>query len=83
MKYRFVVENIAADRGKLPRDERHDIVQYFSEMVIEAEDGKKAAKMLAKQSAGRLARESTDEAGMITLPDYGNCQVTVKVHAED
>ncbi|WP_434311233.1 hypothetical protein [Hominifimenecus sp. rT4P-3] len=83
MKYRFEVEQIAAERGKLPRDERHDIMQYFSGIVIEADERKKAARQLAKLSAGRLSKESTDETLLITLPDYGSCQVTVRIHAED
>ena len=83
MKYRFNVENIVAARGKLSRDERHDVTRYFQSTMIDAEDERKAYRILAKQAAGRLSKDSGEKEAMITLPDYGNCQVVVKAYAED
>ncbi len=83
MRYRFQVENIEAAKGKLPREERSDLVRYFSETAVEAEDGLKAGRILARKAAGRLSRDSLPELLLITLPEYGNCQLTVRVYAED
>ena len=39
MRYRFQVEKVEAAKGTLPRDERSDLLRYFSETAVEAEDG--------------------------------------------
>ena len=83
MKYRFEVETIVAARGKLSREERHDVTQYFENTGIEADDAMKAYRMLSKQSAGRLSKESAEEKAIITLPDYGSCQVIVRAYADN
>ncbi len=83
MRYRFQVEDIVAAKGKLPRDERSDLIRYFSETSVEAEDGLKAGRALARKAAGRLSRDSSPEQLVLTLPDYGNCQLIVRVYAED
>ena len=81
--YRFRVETIEAARGKLPRDERRDVTQYFENTAVEAEDPMKAYRILARRSAGHLSKESSPERGILTLPDYGNCQVIVRAYADD
>lgn len=81
--YHFQVETIEAVRGKLPRDERRDVTQYFLNTVVEAEDPMKAYRLLARRSAGRLSKDSSPDRGILILPDYGNCQVVVRAYAED
>ena len=83
MKYRFEVETIVAARGKLSREERHDVTQYFENTGIEADDAMKAYRVLSKQSAGRLSKESVEDKAIITLPDYGSCQVIVRAYADN
>ena len=79
MKYGFDVEAIQAKRGTLPRDERNDITAYVGSVVLDADEAKKAFRLLARQMNGRLSRDSTDRSATITLPDYGNCQIMVKL----
>lgn len=77
MKYRFEIEEFTAKK-KLPRDERYDITQYITSLEIEAEDSRRAFRRLADMANGRLSRDSGDELAVVTLPDYGNCQLTLK-----
>ena len=78
MKYRFEIEQFTAKK-KLPRDERYDITQYITTLTLEAEDPKKAFRRLADVVNGRLSRDSGVEQATITLPDYGSCQLVLKV----
>ena len=78
MKYRFELDQLIAKKGKLPREERNDIANYISSVVIEAEEEKKACRLLCAKINGRLSRESTEKQAMITLPDYQNCQLVVR-----
>lgn len=82
MVFQFDVEKIVADRGKLSREDRHDLTLYFMNTKIEAEDELAAYRRLAKLAAGRLSKESTAEQAAITLPDYGNCQILVRAYAD-
>ena len=82
MKYRFELTDLAAKKGKLPREERNDIMRYISSVTIEAEEEKKAYRLLSVQVNGRLSRESTKETAVITLPDYNNCQLVVHAVGE-
>jgi hypothetical protein len=79
MKYTFELEAINAKKGKLPRDERYDITQYIASTVVDAPESKKAIRQLTNQVNGKLSRESDDEHAVITLPDYGNCQLVIHV----
>lgn len=78
MKYRFEIEQFSAKK-KLPRDERYDITQYITTLTLEAEDSKKAFRRLADVVNGRLSRDSGAEQATITLPDYGSCQLVLRV----
>lgn len=82
MRYHFQLDQVIAKKGKLPREERNDIANYISSVVIEAEEGKKACRLLSLQINGRLSRESTQEEATITLPDYNNCQLVVRAVVE-
>ena len=77
MKYRFEIEEFTAKK-KLPRDERYDITQYITSLEIEAEDARRAFRRLADMANGRLSRDSSAEQAIVTLPDYGNCQLVLK-----
>ena len=79
MKYGFEVEAIQAKKGKLPRDERNDIAAYISSLQMEAEEGKKAFRLLANRVNGRLSGDCTERSATITLPDYGGCQVMIRL----
>ncbi len=80
MKYTFELEGINAKKGKLPRDERYDISQYIASTSVEAADEKKAVRILTNQVNGKLSRDSDEQHAIITLPDYGNCQLVVRAH---
>ena len=80
MKYGFEIEEFTAKK-KLPRDERYDITQYITSLEIEADDAKKAFRRLADMANGRLSRDSSEEQGVIVLPDYGNCQLVLRAVA--
>ena len=80
MIFQFYVEGVAASRGKLPREERNDIIQYFENVCVDAEDPMKAYRILSRQSAGRLSKESREDQAVITLPEYGSCQITVRAY---
>ena len=82
MIYGFEVEAIQARKGTLPREERNDITAYMTTVRVEAEEGKKAFRKLARQVNGRLSRDCTDRAATITLPDYGSCQIMLRLRAE-
>ncbi|MCI9486626.1 MAG: hypothetical protein HFI64_06530 [Lachnospiraceae bacterium] len=82
MIYGFEVEAIQARKGTLPREERNDITAYMTTVRVEAEEGKKAFRKLASQVNGRLSRDCTDRAATITLPDYGSCQIMLRLRAE-
>ena len=82
MIYGFEVEAIQARKGALPREERNDITAYMTTVRVEAEEGKKAFRKLASQVNGRLSRDCTDRAATITLPDYGSCQIMLRLRAE-
>ncbi len=77
MKYRFEIEQFTAKK-KLPRDERYDITQYITTLTLEADDQKKAFRRLADMVNGRLSRDSGADQAIITLPDYGSCQLVLK-----
>lgn len=77
MKYRFEIEEFTAKK-KLPRDERYDITQYITSVEVEAEDSKRAFRRLADMANGRLSRDSNGDQAIITLPDYGNCQLILR-----
>ena len=79
MIYGFEVEAIQSKKGTLPREERNDITAYMTTVKVEAEEGKKAFRKLASQVNGRLSRDCTDRAATITLPDYGSCQVMLRL----
>ena len=79
MIYGFEVEAIQARKGTRPREERNDITAYMTTVRVEAEEGKKAFRKLASQVNGRLSRDCTDRAATITLPDYGSCQVMLRL----
>lgn len=81
MKYRFEIEQFTTKK-KLPRDERYDITQYIHSVSVEAEDPKKAYRRLADMVNGRLSRGSGVEQATITLPDYGSCQLVLRILAE-
>lgn len=81
MKYRFEIEDFTAKK-KLPRDERYDITQYITSLEIEAEDSRRASRILADMANARLSRESDECQAIITLPDYGSCQLVLKVVSE-
>lgn len=81
MKYRFEIEQFTAKK-KLPRDERYDITQYIHTLSLEAEDPKKAFRRLADIVNGRLSRDSGVELATITLPDYGSCQLVLRIMTE-
>ncbi len=82
MKYGFEVEAIQAKKGTLPRDERNDLTAYISSVAVEASEGKKAFRVLANKMNGRLSRDCTDKTAVITLPDYSNCQIIVRLKPE-
>ena len=82
MKYGFEVEAIQAKRGTLPREERNDITAYIDSVTMEAPEGKKAFRGLANKVTGRLSRDCTDRSATITLPDYSNCQIMVRLKTE-
>lgn len=82
MIYGFEVEAVQAKKGTLPREERNDITAYITTVRVEAEDGKKAFRKLTNRVNGRLSRDCTDRAATITLPDYGNCQLMVRLRCE-
>ena len=82
MKYGFEVEAIQAKKGTLPRDERNDITAYIASVTVEATEGKKAFRGLATKINGRLSRDCTDRSAVITLPDYSNCQLMVRLKPE-
>lgn len=77
MKYRFEIEDFTAKK-KLPRDERYDITQYIHSVEVEADDAKKAYRRLADMANGRLSRDMSEGQAVITLPDYGGCQLTLR-----
>ena len=66
MIYGFEVEAIQARKGTLPREERNDITAYMTTVRV-------------SQVNGRLSRDCTDRAATITLPDYGSCQVMLRL----
>lgn len=83
MTYRFEAE-IQSGKGKLSREDRHEIGQYLALIRVEADDAMKAYRSLAKKVAGRLSKESSPEEAVIALPDYGSsCSVRVRAYAED
>ena len=82
MIYGFEVEAVQAKKGTLPREERNDITAYMTTVRVEAEEGKKAFRKLANQVNGRLSRDCTDRAATITLPDYGSCQVMLRLRTD-
>ena len=77
MLYRFEVTDMQAKKGSISRAEKSDIISYISSIETEAASGKKAFRMLADRTNGHLSRESTDTEAKITLPDYGDCRITV------
>ena len=82
MIYGFEVEAIQSKKGTLPREERNDITAYMTTVKVEAEEGRKAFRKLANQVNGRLSRDCTDRAATITLPDYGSCQIMLRLRAD-
>ncbi len=79
MTYRFELEKMTVKKSvKLPREEKADIISYLSTVELDAGDEKKAVRLLSAQLNGRLSKESTGAEGVITLPDYENCQLLVR-----
>lgn len=79
MCFKFVLKDFRANKGKIARDEKNDIVSYIDGVVIEAGDEKKAVRAFTNMINGRLSKESGDDYAVISLPDYGNCQIVVEV----
>lgn len=77
MYYKFIIEDIKAKKGKLPREEKRDIIIYVEGLMVEADSDKKAVRALANLLNGRLGRDSEESSAIITLPDYANCQIVV------
>ncbi len=83
MYYKFAIEDIKAKKGKLPREEKRDILLYIEGVTVEADSDKKAIRALANLVNGRLGRDSEESSAIITLPDYANCQVVVSAEKID
>lgn len=79
MKFRFELQKLTTKKNtKLPREDKADIISYLSELEIEATDEKKALRQLTARINGRQSKDSTEEEAVITLPDYGGCQLCVR-----
>lgn len=83
MYYKFIIEDIKAKKGKLPREEKRDIIIYVEGLMVEADSDKKAVRALANLVNGRLGRDSEESSAIITLPDYANCQIVVSAEQID
>ena len=81
MSYRFEIQEVSVKKGKVSREERYDISKYITELAIEADSEKKAFRLLAARINGKLPKTVEDGENVITLPDYGGCQVRVKAVA--
>lgn len=81
MSYRFEIQDVNAKKGKMSREERYDITKYITEQVLEADSGKKAFRLLAARVNGKLPKSVEDGENVITLPDYGGCQIRLKAVA--
>ena len=79
MSYRFEIQDVK--KGKMSREERYDITKYITEQVLEADSGKKAFRLLAARMNGKLPKSVEDGENVITLPDYGGCQIKLKAVA--
>ncbi|MBQ4563114.1 MAG: hypothetical protein IJA58_01385 [Lachnospiraceae bacterium] len=78
MNYRFEIQDVSAKKGKMSREERYDITKYITEQVMEADTGKKAFRLLAARVNGKLPKSVEDSENVITLPDYGGCQIRLR-----
>ena len=78
MSYRFEIQEYEK-KGKVSREERYDISKYITELSIEADNEKKAFRLLAARINGKLPKSVEMGENVITLPDYGGCQIRVKV----
>lgn len=78
MYYKFVLEELKAKKGKLSREDKRDILLYIEGVKVEADSEKKAVRAFANLLNGRLGRDSEECSAVITLPDYGSCQIVVK-----
>ncbi|MBQ5951101.1 MAG: hypothetical protein IJL66_03000 [Lachnospiraceae bacterium] len=79
MKFRFELEKMTVKKNaKLPREEKADIISYLSSLQLEAPEEKKAIRLLSAQLNGRLSKDSEGSEALITLPDYGGCQLLVR-----
>lgn len=79
MYFKIVLVDIKEKKGKLSKGEKKDIMMYIDSVRIEAENDKKAVREFANMVNGRLARETEGDSAVITLPDYGSCQLIVDV----
>lgn len=77
MYYKFVLEELKAKKGKLSREDKRDILLYIEEARVEADNDRKAIRAFANLLNGRLGRESDESSAVITLTDYGSCQIVV------
>ena len=81
MSYRFEIQEVSVKKGKMSREERYDITKYITEQVMDADSGKKAFRLLAARMNGKLPKTVEDSENVITLPDYGGCQIRLKAVA--
>lgn len=81
MNYRFEIQEVNVKKGKISREERYDITKYIAEQAIEADCGKKAFRLLAARINGKLPKTVENDETIITLPDYGGCQIRLKATA--
>ena len=79
MYFKIVLADIKIKKGKLSREDKKDIRVYTEGVRIESENEKKAIRAFANMVNGRLARETEGDSAVITLPDYGNCQLLINV----
>ena len=77
MHFKIVLVDIKVKKGKLSRDDKKDIKEYTERVRLEAENEKKAVREFANMVNGRLSRETEGDSAVITLPDYGNCQMLI------
>ena len=81
MNYRFEIQEVSVKKGKISREERYDISRYITELTIEADSDRKAYRLLAARVNGKLPKVVESGETVITLPDYGGCQIRLKAVA--
>lgn len=77
MYFKIVLVDIKEKKGKLSREEKKDIRLYIEGVRFEADNEKKAVREFANMVNGRLGRDAEGDNVVITLPDYGNCQLVI------